>query len=226
MPITPLPSLERTDPLFKSKLDDFFLNQLPLFSVQVAAAANALNLASTTDVSASSIAVGDGEKTLLVSPGKSYQVGMYVVIADASDPGTNSMHGQITAYDIATGVLDVLVITNRGGGTHADWVITLSAPGAEAGFGDRQSWQAVGATKNTLFSNTSARPLALYVGGNVNTGGGYWEMRINGLVLYTPQLTAGWNHYGLYIIPPGASYGAFDSVGAGVLTLIGFWGMI
>ena len=35
MPVTPLPSLDRTDPLFKTKVDTFFATQIPTFSTEI-----------------------------------------------------------------------------------------------------------------------------------------------------------------------------------------------
>jgi len=97
------------------------------FVPQFNAAIAALNLNSTTDASGSSVTIGTGAKTFAVSADKSFQPGMYLVIADAAAPSTNSMWGQVTSYAASTLVVQVLAV--RGSGTKTAWVISQSAPG-------------------------------------------------------------------------------------------------
>jgi len=135
MAIDNLPSPpQSTDPANFSTNADTFLAALPLFATQANALAAAMNLNSTTDASTSSLLIATGAKTFAASVGKSFQPGMYLVAADAAAPSTNSMFGQITSYDVATGALVLNVMTVRGSGTKAAWVISQSsAGGAVAG---------------------------------------------------------------------------------------------
>ena len=91
--------------------------------------AAAMNLNSTTDTSITSVAIGTGTKTFTVSTGKSYQVGMWLAIANTVAPATNSMVGQVTSYTTGTGVLIVSVPSYGalGSGTYTAWTITLTA---------------------------------------------------------------------------------------------------
>ena len=81
-----------------------------------------------TGTSATSLAIGVGSKTLTVETNKGFVVGMSVKIADSSAPQTNWMHGDITSYTAATGVLVVNVTLINGSGTKTAWTISLSAP--------------------------------------------------------------------------------------------------
>jgi len=128
MTITALPTPPlRSDPSNFADRADTFLAALPLFATEANALAAAMNLNSTTDSSTTSVLIGTGAKAFTVSPGKSFQPGMYIVIADAAAPGTNSMWGQVTSYSGTS--LNVNVIAVLGSGTKASWVISQSAPG-------------------------------------------------------------------------------------------------
>ena len=128
MTITALPAPpSRANPTTFSDLADALLNALPTFVTEANATAAAMNLNATTSVSSTSITIGIGAKTLTVELAKSYQVGMYVIIARTSVP-TTWMHGVVTAYNPGTGVLAVTVDLVNGSGTITDWTITLSAP--------------------------------------------------------------------------------------------------
>lgn len=130
MAITPLPTPPSTnDPANFATKADALLAALPEFVTETNATAAAMNLNSTTDTSASSVAIGTGAKSFTVSTGKSFQPGMYLVIADTAAPSTNSMHGQITSYDVDTGALVMSISTIKGSGTKTAWTITQSSPG-------------------------------------------------------------------------------------------------
>lgn len=133
MAITPLPTPPlRSDPLNFAARGDDFLGALPKFQVEANALAAAMNLNSTTDSSTSSITIGTGDKTFVVSSGKSFQPGMYLVIADVAAPSTNSLFGQITSYSGTSLVMSIISV--RGSGTKSSWVISQSsAGGAQAG---------------------------------------------------------------------------------------------
>ncbi len=128
MTITALPTPpSRANPTTFSALADALLNALPLFVTEANATAAAMNLNSTNSVSSTSLTIGTGSKTLTVETGKSYQIGMYVQIADAAN-GANYMHGIITAYTSGTGSMTVTVDIIGGSGTKTSWIISQSAP--------------------------------------------------------------------------------------------------
>lgn len=126
--ITALPSPPSTnDPSNFATKADALLAALPNFVTEANATAVAMNLNSTTDTSASSVAIGTGAKSFAVSTGKSFQPGMYLVIADTAAPSTNSMFGQITSYSTGTGALVMNILQVAGSGTKTAWVISQSA---------------------------------------------------------------------------------------------------
>lgn len=129
MPVfTPSPTPpSRSDPSNFAVRGDDFLGWIPIFRNEMDAFAQSLNLISTTDTSSTIQTVGNGAKTWVVSSGKSYAAGMYLVIADAAAPGTNSMWGQVTNYSGTS--LTINVIGSRGSGAKTSWVISQSAPG-------------------------------------------------------------------------------------------------
>lgn len=111
---------------------DALLGALPLFVTETNAVSVALTLNSTNDTSTSSVAIGTGTKTFTVTAGKSFQPGMYLVIADTAAPSTNSMFGQITSYSGTSLVMNIISV--RGSGTKTAWVISQSSAGsAQAG---------------------------------------------------------------------------------------------
>jgi len=128
MTITALPAApSRSSPADFSNKADALLGALSLFVTEANALAVALNLASTTANSTTSLTIGTGSKSLTVDTSKSYQPGMSVKIARTASP-SNWMHGDVTSYNSGTGALVVNVTTILGSGTFTDWTITLSAP--------------------------------------------------------------------------------------------------
>jgi len=133
MSITALPSPPSTsDPANFATKADALLAALPTFVTEANATAVAMNLNATTDASASSLAIGTGAKSFTVSTGKSFQPGMWLVIADTAAPSTNQMYGTVTSYDSATGALVMNIVSVRGSGTKTAWVVSQSAPGGAA----------------------------------------------------------------------------------------------
>ncbi|WP_395055182.1 hypothetical protein [Polaromonas sp.] len=133
MSITALPAAPSTsDPTNFAVKADALLAALPAFVNETNATAVAMNLNATTDTSASSVAIGTGVKSFTVSTGKSYQPGMWLVIADTAAPSTNQMYGTVTSYDTATGALVMNIVSVRGSGTKTAWVLSQSAPGGAA----------------------------------------------------------------------------------------------
>lgn len=106
---------------------DAFIAALPLFVTESNAQAAALTLNSTNDTSSTSNIIGTGAKTFTVSSGKSFQPGMYLVIADTAAPSTNSMFGQVTSYSGTSLIINILSV--RGSGTKASWTISQSSAG-------------------------------------------------------------------------------------------------
>lgn len=127
MAITALPPApSRAAPSTFSDLADAFLAALATFVTETNATAVAMNLNDTTDTSTTSVAIGTGAKSFTVSASKSFQPGMFIVIADTAAPSTNAMVGQITSYNSGTGALVVNVLFIRGSGTKTDWIITMT----------------------------------------------------------------------------------------------------
>jgi hypothetical protein len=120
----PTPPNRNMSPVQFIAAADAFLAALPLFQEQANAAAVAMNLNSTTGTSSTSNAIGTGAKTFTAETGKSWQPGMFIVIADASAPSTNSMTAQVTSYNSGTGELVVDVKGTLGSGTKSAWAIS------------------------------------------------------------------------------------------------------
>jgi hypothetical protein len=120
----PTPPNRNMSPVQFIAAADAFLAALPLFQEQANAAAVAMNLNSTTGTSSTSNAIGTGAKTFTAETGKSWQPGMFIVIADAAAPSTNSMTAQVTSYNSGTGSLVVDVKSTLGSGTKSSWVIS------------------------------------------------------------------------------------------------------
>ncbi len=120
-----LPARTQTPEEFVPAMDAF-IAALPELASQMDIAVSALNFNSTTDTSSTSNVVDTlGDKTFTVSLNKSFYPGMWITIADAAAPTTNSMTGQVKSYSSTT-----LVFTNlsfRGSGTKTSWVIVIAA---------------------------------------------------------------------------------------------------
>jgi hypothetical protein len=129
MTITALPSAPNPatddDNTFQNKAEAF-AQALSQFVTEANALAVALNLNATNDTSTTSNAIGTGAKTFTVSTGKSFQPGMYLVIADTAAPSTNSMVAQVTSYNSSTGALVVNSVYVSGSGTKTAWTISQS----------------------------------------------------------------------------------------------------
>lgn len=92
-----------------------------------ASAATALAAPGTSATSTTSLTIGLGSKTLTIQTGKTLDVSMSVKIGSTASP-TNWMHGDITAYNSGTGSLSVAVTRINGGGTIAEWTVSISGP--------------------------------------------------------------------------------------------------
>jgi hypothetical protein len=127
-PLGPLPT-PTSRSTFNPRMDDFINVQLPRLVTEVDGVATAFTLNATNSTSTTSNTIGTGSKTLIVETNKSYLSGMFVIAADASNPSTNYLYGQVTSYNIATGELVVDVIDAPGSGTINNWRISQTAPG-------------------------------------------------------------------------------------------------
>lgn len=92
--------------------------------------------------SATELTIGAGTKNLTTQASKQFAVGMPVRVTRTSDV-TQWMDGQVSAYDAATGDMAVLVATTSGGGTFANWTISLSGQGGPAGAVGDKGWSPV-----------------------------------------------------------------------------------
>jgi hypothetical protein len=126
-----IPEFQGTVPRVTQTQPDFDQNTQALldwlvdeFVTNANETARAMNLNSTTGTSATSNAIGTGAKTFTAETGKSWQPGMFIVIADAAAPSTNSMTAQVTSYNSGTGSLVVDVKSTLGSGTKSSWVIS------------------------------------------------------------------------------------------------------
>lgn len=79
--------------------------------------------------STSTVDISYGAKNFIVETGKDFKPGMYLLGADADNPSTNYVHGQVLSYVSASGALALSASTIGGSGSISNWVISLSAPG-------------------------------------------------------------------------------------------------
>jgi hypothetical protein len=112
---------------FSAYADDFLANQLPNMVDELNAAFGGLTLISTTDTSSSSVLIGTGAKTFIVTAGKSFYAGMPLTIADTAAPSTNAMYGTVTSYSGTSLVMDIKSFI--GSGTKTAWSISLAGAG-------------------------------------------------------------------------------------------------
>lgn len=92
-----------------------------------ASAASAVNAPGTNATSTTALIVGGGVRAFIIQPGKSLMLGASVKIASTATP-TIWMHGDMTAYNSATGAISVNVTSANGTGNLADWTVSLSGP--------------------------------------------------------------------------------------------------
>ena len=134
MPITPLPDPPlRSDSaaVFVEKADTF-MAALPTFAVEANSVENALLTSTVTATSTTSLTIGTGSKSLTTQTGKAWIVGSWLYIVSSSSI-TNTMQGQVTAYNSGTGSLTVNVTSVSGAGTFASWAIGLSVVDSKLG---------------------------------------------------------------------------------------------
>jgi hypothetical protein len=129
----PTPGPQRTQPpaVFIERMDAL-LAALPLAIAQIDAVAIAMNNNATNAESASTLAIGTGNKTFIADAGKSYVNGQTVRAAATTSP-TVWMQGDLIAYNPSTGELTINMNTVQGSGTYSAWTISLSNATTSAG---------------------------------------------------------------------------------------------
>ena len=126
-PLPPAPSRDNPGPF--AAQSDALLAALAGFVDDCNALEQSLIFVGTTGQSSTSLSVGSGAKTLTASTGKAWVIGAWVHLVSAGGIG-NVMVGQVLAYDVDTGALQVNVGAFAGSGTYSDWLIGLSSPQA------------------------------------------------------------------------------------------------
>lgn len=91
-----------------------------------ASAASAVNAPGTSATSTTSMTISMDAKTLTIQTGKQFVPGQFLVVASTVSP-INYMLGQITAYNTATGQLDLSIYQSGGSGTYDSWNVAMSA---------------------------------------------------------------------------------------------------
>jgi hypothetical protein len=91
-----------------------------------AAAASALTAPGTEAHSTASRVIATGVKTFPIEPGKMLSTGQTVVAASDANP-LNSMTGTVIFHDRINGSITLNVSAISGGGTFADWTLSLTA---------------------------------------------------------------------------------------------------
>ena len=112
-------------------------------------------LSGTSDAS---LTIGTGSKSFVASPGAAVGGGQTLVIASTANP-SNSMTGQVTAYDSGTGNITVNVTSVSGSGTFASWTIGLALVADLSGY-----LQKAGGTLTGLLTLAAAMGLVLTPG--------------------------------------------------------------
>jgi hypothetical protein len=126
MTISTLPPAPSTnDPANFDVKADALIAALPQFVTEANSTAAAMNFNSTNGTSATSNSITVASKTFTADVGKSWQLGMTLKIANTATP-TNSMTGDVTAYNSGTGSLTVNVTAISGSGTFSAWTISQS----------------------------------------------------------------------------------------------------
>ncbi len=170
MPITQFttyPSSNNPGP-FATEMDQM-ISEIPSRIAEANAMEIAGTLSEVQDTSTTSNAIGTGTKTFTVTAGKSFALGMTLLIADTAAPSTNSMLGTVTSYSGATLVMNIETI--KGSGTKTAWTISQSAPGgATLGANTFTGNQTFAETTDTVFTITDGAAFEIDpTNGNIQT---------------------------------------------------------
>lgn len=97
--------------------------------IATTAASSAINSPGTNATSTTSITPVIGANAFtLAQTGKTFVVGQFVTVADATTPTTKFFNGAITAFNSGTGAITVTANVVVGTSSGSNWVITAAAP--------------------------------------------------------------------------------------------------
>jgi hypothetical protein len=126
------PSRSDDQTTFVTKADAFvgslvqFVQQLNMF---ISVLPDVLAVVNYNSVSDDSLTIGTGAVALTIEPGKLFQIGQFVILANPDAP-TNYMAGQVTSYNSATGAMTLDISSTGGTGTFDNWVIAITVADA------------------------------------------------------------------------------------------------
>lgn len=130
-PSPPAPARAQAPATFSQLADAFaaYIEQMPGYYNGLADALEQLaaEIASQgfTASSTTSMTIGTGAKSLVVTTGAAFIPGQAVLISANGNPG-NDMTGAITAYNSVDGAMDVNVTSANGSGTYSNWSLALT----------------------------------------------------------------------------------------------------
>lgn len=201
---------------FDSVLDKWVL-QNPAYGVSVAATA-AIKAVAPVAFSASATlnathvgvpivyyGVSAGTLTLPASPVSGDAITVYTQAAGTCTiqrNGSQTIYAQgqsaATSITLATGASVTLIYDG------ANW--SQAAGNTSIGYG--QSWQTVTRLKNTLYYNTTGRPISVAIVAAVGNTSGDLALEVDGLAVAATEGPGGgsYNYWLTAIVPPGASY--------------------
>lgn len=174
----PATFVARADALLAALAD--FVSDANALGVYVDDAAQQIELlvssAGFAGTSTTSLAIGEGTKSLTVQTARGYVPGAQLIIANTAAPSTNFMYGIVTSYNASTGalVVEVPVDGARGSGTYTAWTVSLSGPKGPQGESERilsiktSNYTAVAGDR--LGCNTTAGPFTVTLPANPANG--------------------------------------------------------
>lgn len=148
-------------------------------AASVSAAQAAASAASLYGTSATSLLIAAVSKTFTTQSGEAYSAGDWITATSAANLA-NWMYGQVTSYSGATLIVDVQVI--NGGGTYADWNLSISAARGATGATGPQGIQG-----DSGISVTLTGTLTVYVSQQIT----YTITNYSAFATYSVAATAG-----------------------------------
>jgi hypothetical protein len=127
LPIPPQPEISEGNKVFHQKAYDLYKWMRTKLGPAIIEVTNLMRNAVTgafTATSTTSMAITVGEKTIVISTGRSFMPGTPARIARTSDP-SKYVDGITKTYDVATGVFVFDGVTPNGTGTFTDWSISI-----------------------------------------------------------------------------------------------------
>lgn len=123
----------------------------PAEAIPIGRLAIAMALAAT---SVTSLTIGTGTQTLTTQANLPISVGQILLVAYVTVPA-DYMVGQVTSYNVGTGVLVLNVTATSGSGTFASWTITQTGPTGATGATGSAGGIPIGAAGGTVDAITS-----------------------------------------------------------------------